>query len=105
MQASRQPGPEQVVGTGANGWGGPWGLTRLQSPQRPHRHYSHDSGGEGQQAPAAELALGFCALASPHPSPPPPRPWHQPGYSSCRSEAWSLQENTGPPEPGFSVMF
>lgn len=62
-----------------------------------------------QQAQAAELALGLRALSLPTPalpSPPPrPGPRRQPGYSCCRSEAWSLQENTGPPEPGFSVMF
>lgn len=61
-----------------------------------------------QQARAAELALGLRALVftTPTPaSPPRPRPQPQPGYLFCCSEAWSLQENMGPPEPGFSVMF
>lgn len=52
---------------------------------------------------------GPCRLRQQHPGPRP----HLPlllaqalaGYPSCRSTAWSLQENTGPPEPGFSVMF
>lgn len=59
-----------------------------------------------QQAQAAELARGLRALVFTTPTPAsPPRPRPQPGYSFCRSEAWSLQENMGPPEPGFSVMF
>lgn len=66
-------------------------------------------GTRARQAQAAELALGLPALSLPRPPPtclprPPTRPRPQPGYSCCRSEAWSLQENTGPPEPGFSVM-
>lgn len=73
MQASRQPGPEQVVGTGANGWGGPWGLTRLQSPQRPHRHYSHDSGGEGPAGSGGRAGSGVLRLGLTAPIPASPQ--------------------------------
>lgn len=80
--------------------------------------HCHGSGDRAQQALTAELALGLLTCLSPSPrllhSPTPtPLPCPclpaqaqaQPGYPSCRSEAWSLQENTGPCEPGFSVMF
>lgn len=59
-----------------------------------------------RQAQAAKLALGLHALSLPTPAlASPPGPRARPGYSCCRTEAWSLQENTGPPKPGFSVMF
>ena len=111
-QASRQLGPEHVSSNQGKlgvGWGMVHGARHVCTAYVEATWTSHTDTARGMgalQARAAELALGLRALVFTTPTPAsPPRPRPQPSYSFCCSEAWSLQENMGPPEPGFSVMF